>query len=266
MTIENFFQAFILGIIEGITEFLPISSTAHLILISKLLKIEPTNFHKLFEVFIQTGAILAVILNYFNLLKNNLSLIKKIIISFIPTAFIGFLFYKIIKNVFFENYLIISFSFIFLGLIFILIEKLILKNKINLKLDLNNLDYKKAFLIGLFQALAILPGISRSGIIIAIMLLLKFKREEAVLYSFFLAVPTIFSAGIYDLYKTGLNNLFLLNNFIYITIGFLTSFIFALITIRWFIKYLQKNNLIPFGIYRIIIGILFFILIYILNF
>ncbi|GIW65528.1 MAG: undecaprenyl-diphosphatase [Candidatus Parcubacteria bacterium] len=258
---ENFLNYFILGIVEGITEFLPISSTAHLILVSNLLKIQQTDFHKLFEVFIQSGAILAVIFNYFNLLKNNLNLIKKIIVSFIPTAIIGIVFYKIIKNLFFENYLIIASSLIIIGFIFILVEKLISKNKLRLSLDLNNLDNKQAFLIGLFQGLAIIPGVSRAGAVILIMLILRFKREEAVLYSFLLATPTIISASLYDLYKTGINSLFIGQNFIYLLIGFVSSFIFALLTINWFIKYLKKNNLIPFGFYRIIIGILILLLI-----
>jgi undecaprenyl-diphosphatase len=251
-----FTHAFILGVIEGITEFLPISSTAHLILVSKILNIQQNDFHKFFEVFIQIGAISAVIFNYFYLLSQNRDLIKKLIISFVPTATIGFLLYKIIKNVFFENFLVIAFAFIFLGLIFILLEKLISKNKLKLDLTLNKLSYKQAFLIGVSQALAVIPGISRAGAVISVMLILKFRREEAVLYSFLLAVPTIISAGLYDLYKTGFNQLFNLQNVLYLSVGFITSFIFALLTIRWFIKYLQKNNLILFGLYRIIIGIL----------
>ncbi|MCX7589980.1 MAG: undecaprenyl-diphosphate phosphatase [Patescibacteria group bacterium] len=254
-------EAIILGIIEGITEFLPVSSTAHLILASYLLKIEQTNFHKFFEVFIQSGAICAVIFNYFYLLKQNKDLIKKIIVSFMPTAFFGFFLYKIIKNVFFENYILIALSFIILGIIFIIIEKLINNKKIELELNLNNLNYKKAFLIGIFQSLAVIPGVSRAGAVILGMLILKFKREESVLYSFFIAVPTIISAGLYDLYKTGFNELILSQqNIIYLIIGFITSFIFALITIKWFIKYLQKNNLKPFGWYRIILGIIFLLI------
>ncbi|GIW66564.1 MAG: undecaprenyl-diphosphatase [Candidatus Parcubacteria bacterium] len=258
----DFLYSFILGSIEGITEFLPISSTAHLIFISKIIGISQTDFHKLFEVFIQSGAIFAVIFNYFHLLKKNKNLIKKIIVSFIPTALLGFLMYKIIKNIFFENYLLISLSLVSIGIVFILIENLISKNKLKLELDLNDLSYKKAFLIGLFQSLAIVPGVSRAGAVILTMMLLRFKREEAVLYSFLLAVPTIILAGAYDLYKTGIENIFLIENFIHISIGFITSFIFAFLTIRWFIKYLQKNNLILFGVYRIIIGLVFVIYYY----
>lgn len=251
------------GVIEGITEFLPISSTAHLILASYILKITPNDFHKFFEVFIQSGAICAVIFNYFYFLKQKPELIKKIITSFIPTAIFGFFLYKIIKNVFFENYILISLSFIILGIIFILIEKLIINGKIKLELDLNQLNYKKAFLIGIFQGFAVIPGVSRAGAVILGMFLLKFKREESVLYSFFIAVPTIISAGLYDLYKTGINELVLSSqNIIHLIIGFITSFIFALLTIRWFIKYLQKNNLVPFGFYRIIIGLIFLFLVF----
>lgn len=253
----NLIDAFILGAIEGITEFLPISSTAHLILVSKILNIKQSDFHKFFEVFIQIGAISAVIFNYFYILRQKKELIKKLIISFIPTATIGFLLYKIIKNIFFENFLIISFSFIFLGLIFIILEKLISKNKLKLDLNLDNLNYKQAFLIGLFQALAVIPGISRAGAVISIMMILKFKREEAVLYSFLLAVPTIISAGFFDLYKTGFNQIMIFENLLYTIVGLIASFIFALITIRLFIKYLQNNTLSIFGFYRIIIGLIF---------
>lgn len=258
-------EAIILGIIEGTTEFLPISSTAHLILVSYLLKIEQTEFHKFFEVFIQIGAILAVIVNYFIFLLNNRYLIKKIIVSFIPTAFTGVVFYKIIKNIFFESKLLIVLMLIFIGILFILIEIIIKKEKIKLENKLDNLNYFQAFLIGLFQALAIIPGVSRAGAVILSMIFLKFRREDAVLYSFFLAVPTIISAGLYDFYKIGQQQiLFNFQNFVYILVGFITSFIFAFLTIRWFINYLQKNNLIIFGYYRIFLGLIFLVYLYFL--
>lgn len=247
----------ILGIVEGITEFLPISSTAHLILFSFLLKIEQTEFHKFFEVFIQSGAILAIIFNYFKFLIFNKNLIKKIVVSFIPTALISLFFYQTIKNIFFENRLLIISMLIIIGAVFILVENLIKKDKIKLIHHLDTMSYFQALLIGTFQALAIIPGISRAGAVILGMLFLKFKREDAVLYSFFLALPTIISAGIYDLYKVGYDTtIFNFQNFIYLLTGLTTSFIFALITIKWFIIYLQKNNLIIFGYYRIILGLI----------
>ncbi len=257
------FKYFLLGVIEGITEFLPISSTAHLILISNLLKIPQTEFHKFFEVFIQSGAILAVIFTYFQTILINKKKLIKLLVSFIPTAIVGLIFYKMIKNIFFENELIIILTLIGVGIVYVLIEKLINKNIITLKYNLDNLSFSQAFLIGIFQSLAIIPGVSRAGAVILGMLLLGFQRREAVIYSFLLAVPTIISASIYDLYKIGLSNIiFNIDNFFYLFIGFAASFISAMLTIKFFIAYLNKHNFSVFGFYRIALGILFWIYYY----
>ncbi|BCX15121.1 MAG: undecaprenyl-diphosphatase [Candidatus Parcubacteria bacterium] len=249
---------FLLGIIEGITEFLPISSTAHLILVSNLLKIPQTEFHKFLEIFIQTGAILAVIFNYFKFILDNKHLIPKLLASFIPTAIISLIFYKLIKNVFFESQLLIILTLILGGLIFIIFELLINKKIIQLQYSLDNLTFIYALLIGIFQSLAIIPGVSRAGAVILGMLFLRFQRKDSVLYSFLLAVPTIISAGFYDLYKVGIENLvFNFNNIFYLSIAFLTSFVFALLTINWLINYLNKNNFLIFGYYRLVFGLLF---------
>lgn len=254
------FKYFLLGVIEGITEFLPVSSTAHLILISNLFKIPQTDFHKFFEIFIQSGAILAVIFTYLRTIIENKKLLINLTISFTPTAILGLIFYKTIKNVFFESELIIISTLIGVGLIYLLIERFISKNFITLKHGLNNLSLFQAFLIGLFQALAIIPGVSRAGAVILGMLLLKFKREDAVIYSFLLAIPTIISAGIYDFYKIGFSTISLnLNNFFYLFIGFISSFVFALLTVKWFIRYLGAHNFVIFGFYRIVLGILILI-------
>jgi undecaprenyl-diphosphatase len=261
----HFLESLILGIIEGITEFLPISSTAHLILASDILKIQQTDFHKFFEVFIQSGAILAVIFTYFKTIKSNKELIKKIAITFLPTAFFGFILYKIIKNVFFESKIIIIFALIVVGVLFIIVEKILKKNNLISSLELDNLSYKTAFLIGVFQSLAVIPGVSRAGAVILGMIILGFKRKDAVLYSFLVAVPTILSAGLFDLYKTGINTISLnTSNIISLIIGFLSSFIFALFSTKWLIKYLQNNKLTSFGIYRITIGLLFLIYFFII--
>lgn len=252
---------FILGVIEGFTEFLPVSSTAHLILISKILNIQQTDFHKFFEIFIQIGAMLAVFLNYFTLIINKKNIIKKIFVSLVPTVIIGLIFYKLIKKIFFENTVLIIFALFSVGFLFLLVEFLIKHKKIKLENKLENLNYFQAFLIGVFQGIAIVPGVSRAGAVILSMLILKFQREDAVLYSFLLGAPTIFLAGTYDLYKTGYKSLFLdSNNFFYLIIGFVTSFIFALLSIKWLINYLQKHNLNIFGYYRIILAIIYLIL------
>lgn len=254
----SLFHALILGIVEGLTEFLPISSTAHLIITSKLLNIYQTNFLKLFEVFIQSGAILAVIFLYFKYLLKNKKLIKYIIFSFLPTALIGFIFHKIIKNIFFESFSLIIFSLFFIGILFILLEVFIKNKKILLKKKLNNISFFESFLIGFFQSLAIVPGISRAGSVILTMIILGYKREEATLYSFLLAVPTILAAGIFDFYKerqivfSNIDNLWIL------FFGFLVSFIFAYLSIKWFIDFVKKNSLLIFGIYRIILAVIVF--------
>jgi undecaprenyl-diphosphatase len=263
----NIFSAIFLGIIEGITEFLPVSSTAHLILASKILNIPQNDFIKFFEIFIQSGAILSIVFLYFKYILKNKKLILPILVSFLMTSLIALPFYKVIKNVFFEDIFLIIFSLIFIGLLMIIIENLIEKNKIKIFKNLGNLTLKEAILIGIFQSLSIVPGVSRAGAVILGMLLLKYKRDEAVLYSFLLSVPTIISAGLFDLYKTGFNKVFFVKeNLIYLLIGFIFSFISALIVVKLFIKYLQNHNLKIFGYYRIILGIIILVLIKIFNF
>jgi undecaprenyl-diphosphatase len=263
----NIFNVIFLGIIEGLTEFLPISSTAHLILASNILKIDQNDFIKFFEIFIQSGATLSIIILYFKYILKNKKLIVPILVSFFITSLIAFPFYKIIKNIFFEDIFLIIFNLIFIGLLMIIIENLVEKNKIKIFKNLENLTLKEAILIGIFQSLSIVPGVSRAGAVILGMLFLKYKRDKAVLYSFLLSVPTIISAGLFDLYKTGFNKIFFVKeNLIYLLMGFIFSFISALIVVKLFIKYLQNHNLKIFGYYRIILGIIILVLIKIFNF
>jgi undecaprenyl-diphosphatase len=252
----NFFQSFLLGVIEGLTEFLPISSTAHLILISKILKIESNDFLKFFEIFIQSGAILAIIILYFKKIFSSKKIIFFIFTSFIVTSLIGVLFYKTIKRDLFENLRLIIFNLWFLGVVFIILEELINRGKIHLNKTLQDLSIKEALLIGLFQGLSIMPGISRAGSVILGMMILGYKREDSVTYSFFISVPTIISAGLFDFYKSGINQVFLSSqNLFFLITGFLSAFLAAILVINWFIKYLQKNNLKIFGYYRILFAI-----------
>lgn len=254
----NHLQVIILGFIEGLTEFLPVSSTAHLIITSYILGIKQTPFVTLFEVFIQSGAILAVLPLFFKSAKKNKRLFYILLSSFIPTAIIGLALHKIIKTIFFSSNILISFSLIIIGLVFILSEKFIFNKNIILKKEINNLDIKQAVLIGLAQSLAIIPGVSRAGIVMLSMMFLGYKRSESAKYSFLLAIPTILSASLFDLIKTNPSTVFTEQNGLFIIIlGLITAFISAWIVVSWFIKYLQKNSLTPFGIYRIIIGILF---------
>lgn len=251
----NILHSIILGIIEGITEFLPVSSTFHLIWGAKLLKIPSSDFVKLFEVAIQSGAILALLFLYFNILRKDSHLYKKILLSFLPTAVVGYVLYKTIKNIFFSSDNLMIWVFLVVGLLFFLIEFLVAKKVIKLNKSLSDLSYKQAFHIGLIQSLAIMPGVSRAGIVIAGMMFLRFKRTEAAYYSFFLSIPTIFVASIFDLYKSRETILASGGNALFLSIGFITAFFSAYFTLRWFINFLKKNSLVWFGVYRIILGL-----------
>ena len=173
----NLFHSIILGIVEGVTEFLPISSTAHLIITSKFLNIGQTDFLKFFEVFIQSGAILAVIILYYKDLVKNKKLQKKVLFSFIPTAVIGFLLYKIIKKVFFDSNILIILSILIIGILFLLIEYLIKNKKIKLTKSIDKLNIKEAIIIGLAQSIAVIPGVSRAGITMFSMMLMGWVIE-----------------------------------------------------------------------------------------
>ena len=159
-------QSFIMGIIEGLTEFLPISSTAHLVLTAGLLKIPTSDFLKSFEISIQLGAILSVVILYWKRVWNNLGIIWKLAAAFIPTSIIGLIFYKIIKTYLLESTLIIAISLLLGGIIIILFENWYAKKNIDeteLETDLNKITYKQAVILGLVQSIAIIPGVSRSG-------------------------------------------------------------------------------------------------------
>lgn len=251
----NLLNAIILGLVEGVTEFLPISSTAHLIISSKLLNIPQTEFQKFFEVFIQSGAILAVLLIYWKIIIKNKQLIINIILSFLPTAIVGFLLHKIIKGVFFESFALITVSLFVIGLFFIIYEFLLKKKIVKTNKKIIHMTVVQALLIGVGQSLAVVPGVSRAGAVILTMMILGFNREESALYSFILAVPTLFAASAFDFLKTNPQVIFSGNNPLFLFIGLMTAFFSALLAIKWFIKFLQKNSLSSFGIYRIGIAI-----------
>ncbi len=251
----NFINAAILGIVEGITEFLPISSTAHLIIASKLLHIPQTDFQKFFEVFIQSGAILAVVFLYVQYVLKHKQIIKSVIVSFIPTAIIGLLLYKIIKTIFFNSMLLLIGAMILFGVVFLIIEYLVKSKKLLLKKSLDKITWQEAILIGLNQAMAVVPGVSRAGIVMISMMGLGYKRDESAMYSFLLAVPTIVAASGYDLFKMRGMLIHSTQYLPVLMIGFVASFITAYIAIKWLVGYLQKSSLVPFGIYRIILGL-----------
>ena len=250
----NYLNALILGIVEGLTEFLPISSTFHLIFFSKLLGISQTEFQKTFEIFIQTGAVLAIVVLYFKTLIANKKLIINLIYSLIPTAILGFIFYGFIKSTLFDSYYLMIASLIIIGLIILILEKLISKQKIVLNKTLDKLTPREALIIGLAQCLAFLPGVSRAGAVIITMLISKYKRQDSALYSFLLAAPTIIGASLLDLYQTNFS--FSSSEIGLLAIGFVAALATAFIAIKWFIGYLQNHSLKIFAYYRIILAIL----------
>ena len=251
----SLFAVLIMGIVEGITEFLPISSTAHLILTSSLLHISQTEQVKLFEVVIQGGAMFAVIALFWKRVLANPDLFLKASIAFIPTAVVGFFMRDFVIDVLFDSHVIISGALISVGLLFIGIEWYIANGILKPDRDLSSITYKEALLIGLIQACAIVPGVSRAGAVLVGMLLMKFKRSEGALFSFLLAVPTIAAATVFELVQSDSN--FFTSEFIgHLMLGSIVAAISALLVVRWLISYLQKNSLTYFGIYRIILGII----------
>lgn len=246
----------VLSAVEGITEFLPISSTGHLTLTSQILNISQTEFVKSFEIIIQLGAILAVAMLYYKDLLNT-QLWPKIIIAFLPAAFIGFTLYKLIKGFLIGNNLITVIALFLGGVIFIIIE-LMFKNKEKHTLQIKDLTLKQSFGIGIFQAVSIIPGVSRAGASIIGGMLLGLGRKEAAQFSFLLAIPTMFAATTLDIVQTKLN--FSLYELSLLGIGFLASFVFALFTVKLFVKYISKHNFIGFGVYRIFTAIAFYLI------
>lgn len=239
-------QAIVLGLVEGATEFLPISSTFHLIWVAKLLQIPATDFVKLFEVAIQGGAILAVLTLYWNKLS------ARVLISFVPTAVVGLVFYKIIKGIFFENMTLQLVVFAGVGLLFFVFEKWYQKQTKKIA----EISFMQAIFIGLVQALAVVPGVSRAGAVMLGMMGMGVSREESAKYSFLLAVPTILAASFYDLWKMRSLLSGQIENVQLLIVGSVTAFISALIIVKWFVGFLQRNTLKAFGWYRLAVTLL----------
>ena len=245
-------EAIILGMVEGLSEFLPISSTGHLILASALLKLEQTDAHKVFEVTIQSGAMLAVVYIYRRQLASSSILLKKICFAFLPTGVIGYLLYKLVKSFFQPS--LVSYMLIAGGIAFIVIERWI-KGRPAATGSLEEISYRQAFSIGLLQSLSMIPGVSRSGATIMGGLLVGVNRKDAAEFSFLLALPTMLAATAFDIYKN--HAVFNLGDWQNILVGFITSFVFAVIGIKALLKFITSHTFIPFGIYRIAAGVVF---------
>lgn len=273
-------QTIILGVVEGITEFLPISSTAHLIFTAKILHLPATDFLKSFEIAIQFGAILAVLVLYAPKILASRNLFLKIATAFIPTGIIGFLLYKLIKNVFLES-LVLPLIMLGVGGVLILIfeyyftrrqqtETKKLSNTTDTTMSASNsvsvtssvaaLTYKQAVIIGTVQALAVVPGVSRSAATIMGGMALNISRQTIVEFSFLLAIPTMMAATSYDLYKNA--GILQGGNIALLLVGALFAFVTALFSLRFLLKYVRHHSFLAFGIYRIIAAIIGLLIIF----
>lgn len=244
-------HVFILSLIEGLTEFLPISSTGHLIITSALLKIEPSDFSKAFDVIIQFGAIFAVVFLYRDRLKWNFDFYKKVFIAFLPAAILGFLFKHKIDDLL-ESTAVVAWALIIGGVVLLFVDSIFKKN------SESDLTVKKSAFIGFFQCFAFVPGVSRSAATIIGAQMVGLTREKAAEFSFILAIPTLTAATLYKLWK--IRNILDVSQSVNLTIGIVLSFIFALLAIKFFISILNKYGLKYFGVYRIILGIIVLIL------
>jgi undecaprenyl-diphosphatase len=252
----NIIQTIILGIIEGITEFLPISSTGHLILTARILGLSQTEFLKTFEIVIQFGAILSVIVLYWKSLLINFEILKRVLVAFFPTAVLGLVFYKIIKQYLMASNQVVLWS-MFIGGVCLIVFEILHKEKDSAVEDLGTISYRTSFLIGLFQSIAMIPGVSRSAATIVGGLILGLKRKTIVEFSFLLAVPTMLAATGLDLMKNA--SQFSVAQLNLLSIGFIVSFFSALLGVKFLLTFIKHHSFVSFGIYRIVIALLFWL-------
>lgn len=258
-------KAILLGIVEGITEWLPISSTGHMILLDELIQLRASEaFKEMFLVVIQLGAILAVAILYFHKLnpfspdkstkekRESMSIWYKVIVGVIPAAVLGFLFDDWLNERLY-NYPTVAIMLIIYGILFIVIENRNKKRRSSIR-TFNDLTYKTAFLIGMFQVLSLIPGTSRSGATILGAILLGTSRFVAAEYSFFLSIPVMFGASALKLIKFGFD--FTGMEIAVLLVGMIVAFIVSVLTIRFLMAYIKRNDFKAFGWYRIALGIL----------
>jgi len=254
----DIFQSIILGIIEGFTEFLPISSTGHMIVASKFLGLPQSDNIKAFEVIIQLAAILAVVAVYRDKFSpKKIELWKRLIVAYLPLAIVGFIFRHQIKELF--SVQIVAIMFIVGGIIFLIVEKFY-KEKEHFTKEVEDITYKQSLWIGIAQVFALIPGTSRAGATIIGGLLVGLNRKISAEFSFLLAFPVMLTVSGYDLLKHYQE--FSTQNIDTLLIGFVVSFIVAFITIKLFLSFLERFTFVSFGVYRILFGA---ILLYIGN-
>lgn len=249
-------SAVLLGIVEGLTEFLPISSTGHLILTSHLLGLPETEFLKSFEIVIQLGAILAVVTLYWRKLLFDRRLIQRVIVALLPALGVGYLFYATIRSLLDSELAVVMALFVG-GIVLILFERF--RTEPTNPITVDTLTYRQAFLVGLTQALSVIPGVSRAGATIVGALAIGFSRSAAVEFSFLLGVPTMVAATTLDIAKNHAS--FSLDDVQALIIGFVVSFIVALVAIKFLLRFVETHSFIAFGVYRIIVAIFFFFII-----
>lgn len=264
----DFIKAIILGIVEGLTEFLPVSSTGHLILVNEWLSFSE-NFTVIFDVFIQMGAILAVIIYFRKEVfppkisqvaeRNYVNFWLKILTAFLPAAVFGYLLADAIEEHLFSAEVVTGSLFLG-GIILVLIERR--KHPIRFE-TVSEMPFKMALFIGLFQCLAMVPGTSRSAATIIGALVLGASRKLAAEFSFFLAIPTILAASVYSLLKGGAQ--FSGNNILILAVGVIVSFIVALGVIRFLMDFIRKHSFMVFGYYRIVLALIIFCFLYVFR-
>lgn len=254
----SLFEVIILGIVEGLTEFLPVSSTGHMILVSTALGFEETEFLKTFEISIQIGAILAIVFLYYERLLQGMTIYYKLAAAFVPTGILGFFAYKTIKSLLF-NPLVVSVSLIVGGVVLIVVDKWV-ENRTSNHRDLEEIPWKNAIAIGFLQSISMIPGVSRAAATIIGGVLNGFDKKQAMEFSFLLALPTMAAATAYDLLKSASS--IQSEEVMALSLGLAIAFISAFFAVKGFVKYVERFGFRHFGYYRILIGLLFLLFIH----
>lgn len=257
MELPLYVKAILMGLVEGLTEFLPVSSTGHLILFGDAIKFNSASA-SVFDVVIQMGAIAAVLIAYFRRFshvavsffkeKQSQNFIWLLLLAFLPAAIFGALLHSAIKEHLF-NPTVVAYSLIIGGVIMLAIDRLPLKIKVS---DVDSMSFMDAIKIGFYQCLAMIPGVSRSGATIIGGMVSGLDKKTAAEFSFFLAVPTLSAAALYDLYKSW--SQLTVDDLGLMAVGFVSSFVFAMLVVTYFIKLIVRFGFMPFALYRIVLG------------